>query len=92
LVRLGGYLRPRRAAPSCDTSKDVDAAKLEAKLSVHFCAKCGATIPSARVFKNCTNCGSPQNTDAVKIVLKVFAVLACVAVALLIRLAIWGPL
>lgn len=56
-----------------------------------FCGKCGAPIRSERIFKPCLNCGAPQNTAAVKLVLKIMAVIACVGVVIAIRLAIWGP-
>jgi hypothetical protein len=57
-------------------------------MAMNFCAKCGTPISAARTFKRCTNCGAPQNMEAVKLVIKFFAVWLCVAAALVVWLAI----
>ncbi len=57
----------------------------------YFCDKCGTPIAPERRFKTCTNCGAPQNTGAVKMVLKIFAVLLCVAAAILVSRAVGWP-
>jgi hypothetical protein len=55
---------------------------------MNFCAKCGTPIGAIRTFKPCLTCGAPQNTAAVKLFVKVFAVWLCGALAMLVWLAI----
>jgi hypothetical protein len=64
------------------------------QVAMLFCDKCGSPISPTRFVKPCLNCGAQQSTYLYmrKWVLRGFAVWACVAVAMLIWLVIWGPI
>jgi hypothetical protein len=64
---------------------------LECKWQYILAENAGPRPTAQGISKNCTN-GTPQNADALKAVLKIFAVIACAAAVLLVRPATWSSL